>query len=260
MIRHGEAESNLTESIRSAVDTTDALTEKGEQQLTAAAQDLKDKNIDLIVASPLMRTKQSAQQVCKALGLTDEQLVFDERLIELQAGATLEGKTWSDYQRQFSSEERAFIDAPAEGENRMDVVRRTAEWLFQTDSKYHGKNILVVSHLSVLFGLEVAAKGLKPAEAAKAKAEAEQAMFENAEVRELSFTPFPHNDKFELDFHRPYIDTIALFQGETQLVRVPDVFDCWFESGSMPYGQHHFMGENSDEFLKEYFPAQFIAE
>jgi len=258
MIRHGEAESNLTESIRSAVDTTDALTEKGEQQLTAAAQDLKDKNIDLIVASPLMRTKQSAQQVCKALGLTDEQLVFDERLIELQAGATLEGKTWSDYQRQFSSEERAFIDAPAEGENRMDVVRRTAEWLFQTDSKYHGKNILVVSHLSVLFGLEVAAKGLKPTEAAKVKAE--QAMFENAEVRELSFTPFPHNDKFELDFHRPYIDTIALFEGETQLVRVPDVFDCWFESGSMPYAQHHFMGENEDEFHEKYFPAQFIAE
>jgi len=258
MMRHGEAESNLTESIRSAIDTTDALTEKGKQQLVDAIKNLKDTHIDLIVASPLMRTKESAQLVKEALGFSDEQLVFDERLIELQAGATLEGKTWSEYQAQFSSEAGAFTDTPAEGENRMDVVRRTADWLFETDKKYQGKNILVVSHLSALFGLEVAAKGLNPEEAGNAKVT--QAMFENAEVRELSFTPFPHNDQFELDFHRPYIDNIALFAGETQLVRVPDVFDCWFESGSMPYGQHHFMGENSDEFLKEYFPAQFIAE
>jgi isoleucyl-tRNA synthetase len=258
MMRHGEAESNLTAAIRTAVDTTDALTDKGKKQIASAAADLQNKNIDLIVASPLLRTTQSAQLAKEALGLTDEQLVFDDRLIELQAGAALEGKTWSEYQAQFTSEERAFTDVPTEGENRMDVARRTADWLFEMDEKYQGKNILVVSHLSVLFGLEIAAKGLNPQEAAHAKAT--QAMFENAEVRELSFTPFPHNDKFELDFHRPYIDDIALFAGETQLVRVPDVFDCWFESGSMPYAQHHFMGENEAQFHKEYFPAQFIAE
>lgn len=258
MIRHGEAESNLTESIRSAVDTTDALTERGKQQLSAAAENLKDTHIDLIVASPLMRTRQSAQQIKEALNLSDEQLVFDERLIELQAGAALEGKTWLEYQAQFSSEAAAFVDTPTEGENRMDVVRRAAAWLFETDARYQGKNILVVSHLSVLFGLEVAAKGLNPVEAVEAKVT--RTMFENAEVRELLFTPFPHNDAFELDFHRPYIDTIELFEAGTQLVRVPDVFDCWFESGSMPYAQHHFMGENEEEFKKEYFPAQFIAE
>ena len=258
MMRHGEAESNLTQSIRSSVDTTDALTARGKEQLATAVKAVQGKNIDLIVASPLMRTKQSAQLIKEALGLSDDQLVFDDRLIELQAGEMLEGKTWSEYQAQFASEERAFVDLPPEGENRMDVVRRTADWLFQTDKQYQGKNILVVSHLSVLFGLEVAAQGLRPEEAAQAKST--QAMFENAEVRELSFTAFPHNDAFELDFHRPYIDTIALFQGDTQLVRVPDVFDCWFESGSMPYGQHHFMGGDEQTFLKEYFPAQFIAE
>jgi len=258
MMRHGEAESNLTGAIRSALDTTDALTEKGKEQLTVAIENLKDKNIDLIVASPLMRTKESAQLVKEALGLSNAQLIFDERLIELQAGPTLEGKTWSEYQAQFTSEERAFVDAPKEGENRMDVVRRAADWLFEADVQYAGKTILVVSHLSSLFGLEAAAKGFNPGQAVKEKMS--QAMFENAEIRELSFTPFPHNDKYELDFHRPYIDTIELFEGETKLVRVPDVFDCWFESGSMPYGQRHFMGENEEEFLKEYFPAQFIAE
>jgi len=258
MMRHGEAESNLTGSIRSALDTTDALTEKGKEQLAAAVENLKDKNIDLVVASPLMRTKESAQLVKEALGLSDKQLIFDERLIELQAGPALEGKTWSEYQAQFSSEERAFIDPAPEGENRMDVVRRVAQWLFETDKKYAGKHILVVSHLSSLFGLEMAAQGCNPEVAAKEKQT--RTMFGNAEVRELSFTSFPHNDKFELDFHRPYIDDVELFEGGTKLERVPDVFDCWFESGSMPYGQRHFMGENEDEFLKEYFPAQFIAE
>jgi isoleucyl-tRNA synthetase len=258
MMRHGEAESNLTGSIRSALDTTDALTEKGKEQLTGAIKNLRDKNIDLIVASPLMRTKESAQMVKEVLGLSDDQLVFDERLIELQAGPTLEGKTWTEYQAQFETEERAFVDTPTEGENRMDVVRRVADWLFETEKKYQGKNILVVSHLSSLFGLETAARGSNPEQAAKEKLSL--AMFENAEIRELTFTSFPHNDNYELDFHRPYIDNIELFEGETKLERVPDVFDCWFESGSMPYAQRHFMGENEDEFLKEYFPAQFIAE
>jgi isoleucyl-tRNA synthetase len=258
MMRHGEAESNLTSTIRSAIDTTDALTEKGKEQLAAAGSQLKEKHIDLIVASPLMRTKQSAQFIKETLGLSDEQLVFDDRLIELQAGAALEGKTWSDYEAQFATPGESFTGTATEGETRSDVTRRVADWLFETDAQYQGKNILVVSHLSSLFGLEIAAQGCTPEQAFAAKSKA--VMFENAEVRELSFTQFPHNDNYELDFHRPYIDDIELFEGETKLVRVPDVFDCWFESGSMPYAQRHFMGENEDEFLKEYFPAQFIAE
>ncbi len=257
-MRHGEAESNLTGSIAAALESTDTLTEKGQKQLATTIELLQDKGIDLIVSSPLLRTRESARVVAEGLGLSDEQLVFDDRLIELQAGAHLEGKTWSEYQAQFTSEEQGFFETLPEGENRMDVIRRVSQWLFETDAKYQGKTILVVSHLSALFGLETAAKGLRPEEAVREKLQ--QKMFENAEVRELLFTPFPHNERYELDFHRPYIDEIELFVGETKLVRVPDVFDCWFESGSMPYAQRHYMGENEGEFLKEYFPAQFIAE
>lgn len=258
MMRHGEAESNLTGTIRAALDTTDDLTEVGKEQMAAAAVQLKDKNIDLIVASPLLRTKESARLIKEALGLADEQLVFDERLVELQTGAALEGQTWSEYQAQFQSEQSAFLENPREGENRMDVVRRAADWLFETDAKYQGKTILVVSHLSALFGLEMAAQGNNPEQAAKAKLL--QPEFKNAEVRELAYTPFPHNDLLELDFHRPYIDEVVLQEDGVQLERVADVFDCWFESGAMPYAQRHYMGENETEFLAEYFPAQFIAE
>lgn len=45
----------------------------------------------------------------------------------------------------------------------------------------------------------------------------------------------------------------------TYLERVPEVFDCWFESGSMPYAQNHYPFENSETF-NEKFPADFIAE
>jgi isoleucyl-tRNA synthetase len=82
----------------------------------------------------------------------------------------------------------------------------------------------------------------------------------NAQLRTHQFVNFPHNDHYELDYHRPYIDEIDLYEGDVKLERIPDVFDCWFESGSMPYAQHHFMGEDKVDFEKNCFPAQFIAE
>jgi isoleucyl-tRNA synthetase len=53
--------------------------------------------------------------------------------------------------------------------------------------------------------------------------------------------------------------TIPSRQGKGVLRRVDEVFDCWFESGSMPYAQQHYPFENADRF-EEGFPADFIAE
>ncbi|KAJ3038350.1 isoleucine--tRNA ligase [Rhizophlyctis rosea] len=63
------------------------------------------------------------------------------------------------------------------------------------------------------------------------------------------------------NIHREFIDhiTIPSKKGKGVLKRVPDVFDCWFESGSMPYAQQHYPFENRDKFEKS-FPADFIAE
>lgn len=63
------------------------------------------------------------------------------------------------------------------------------------------------------------------------------------------------------DLHREYIDdiTIPSEQGKGELHRVSEVFDCWFESGSMPYAQQHYPFENKDKF-ENGFPADFIAE
>ncbi|KAI2615725.1 isoleucyl-tRNA synthetase [Hypomontagnella submonticulosa] len=64
------------------------------------------------------------------------------------------------------------------------------------------------------------------------------------------------------DIHRDKIDgiTIPSKKGKGQLRRVDEVFDCWFESGSMPYASNHFPFENSDNFHDGNFPADFIAE
>ncbi len=61
------------------------------------------------------------------------------------------------------------------------------------------------------------------------------------------------------DLHRPYIDDIVITEGGEEFRRVEDVFDCWFESGSMPFAQVHYPFENKDWF-EHHFPADFIVE
>ena len=65
----------------------------------------------------------------------------------------------------------------------------------------------------------------------------------------------------DIELHRPYIDavTIKCPKCGKEMHRVPDVIDCWFDSGSMPFAQHHYPFENKETFEKQ-FPAQFISE
>ncbi len=64
-----------------------------------------------------------------------------------------------------------------------------------------------------------------------------------------------------VEFHRPYIDEIQLNCPECgkKMQRVPEVLDCWFDSGAMPFAQHHYPFENQDLFEQQ-FPAEFISE
>jgi isoleucyl-tRNA synthetase len=61
------------------------------------------------------------------------------------------------------------------------------------------------------------------------------------------------------DLHRHFIDDLTFTENGQTFRRIPEVFDCWFESGSMPYAQSHFPFENKEETLRA-FPADFIAE
>ena len=76
-----------------------------------------------------------------------------------------------------------------------------------------------------------------------------------AELKELS-----DNCPDDIELHRPYIDAVT-FPCECggTMKRVPEVIDCWFDSGAMPFAQHHYPFENKDLFEAQ-FPADFISE
>lgn len=77
-----------------------------------------------------------------------------------------------------------------------------------------------------------------------------------AELRELS-----DNCPEDIELHRPYIDavTIRCPHCGKEMHRVPEVIDCWFDSGSMPFAQYHYPFENK-ELFESHFPADFISE
>ena len=77
-----------------------------------------------------------------------------------------------------------------------------------------------------------------------------------AELKELS-----HNCPDDIELHRPYVDqvTIPCPHCGKEMHRVPEVIDCWFDSGAMPFAQHHYPFENKELFESQ-FPADFISE
>ncbi len=77
-----------------------------------------------------------------------------------------------------------------------------------------------------------------------------------AELKEMS-----GNCPEDIELHRPYIDavTIRCPKCGKEMHRVPEVIDCWFDSGAMPFAQHHYPFENKELFEKQ-FPADFISE
>ncbi len=71
-------------------------------------------------------------------------------------------------------------------------------------------------------------------------------------------SPVPEN----IELHRPYIDKVGIAcpKCSKNMKRTPEVIDCWFDSGSMPFAQWHYPFENEEIFDKELFPADFICE
>lgn len=255
LMRHGESESNVKHVLNSDPQVVNGLTETGKSQIETTLKNL-DGNIDMIFYSPLQRAKETALMVKEALGLSDAVCYEDARLRELGMGA-FEGADIDVKAAAFKNPQEEFIQSVNGSETLTELKIRVGEFLYEIERIHKGKRILIVSHGDPLWMLESVAKGVDQ----KGALELGESYIKNAEVRELSFVLLPHNDHYELDFHRPYIDEIELRDTDgTKLVRVPDVFDCWFESGSMPYAQHHYPFEHADTFTKDKFPAQFIAE
>ena len=85
----------------------------------------------------------------------------------------------------------------------------------------------------------------------------QHAVGSRAELAEMSGNP----DDANVELHRPYIDEVKIKCPKCggQMTRIPEVLDCWFDSGAMPFAQHHYPFENKDLFEQQ-FPADFISE
>lgn len=221
VMRHGEAVFNALHVKDPQGDPENHLTENGIKEVKSQSEKLKKEQIDFIFHSPFIRTKETAEIVKSELGLDGNSIIEDERLHE------------------YNESDFSF------------VRERVGQFIFEIEKKYSNKNILIISHGCPIWVLQSIAS-LKTEEEFE-----EKQMLNTAEAEELSFVPFAHNEKYELDLHRPFIDNIELIdeKGES-LTRVKEVMDVWFDSGAMPFAQDNYPFSTNEIA----FPADYISE
>ncbi|MDP2655890.1 MAG: class I tRNA ligase family protein [bacterium] len=246
VMRHGEAE-NITHKMFDGTDSRKfGLTEKGKKEVETSIEKIKDRNISYLYTSPFTRTRETAEVIAETLGISKEKIIVDERLHELNMG-DFDGT--SDFEAFFSyRNSHGYAEVFPNGESYQDAKNRFGAVLYDLEGKYLDSVILIITHG---IGLETL-----PTIVSGASAEESKKMFtvepHTAEIRELAFVTLPHNENYELDLHRPYIDDVVLISEKgTELRRVPEVMDVWFDSGAMPFAQ---------DPKNVQYPADFICE
>ncbi|NTV21948.1 MAG: class I tRNA ligase family protein [Candidatus Yonathbacteria bacterium] len=260
VMRHGEADHNVLGIMSGLPENPHHITEKGKEQARASARRMQEDGFvpDMIVVSPLVRTRETADIVVETLGLSSDVIVIDERIKEYDFGS-LEGQPNPPYGSIFA-DTREWIEKerPGGGESNLIVKKRAGDALYAYEQMHTGKKILFVTHDGTARMLASAAEGLTVDDMVTRFSSPADFLTTGA-YKVFSFIPLPHNTEHELDVHRPYIDEIVLEKEGKEYRRVVDVFDCWFESGSMPFAQFGYPARNTELFTKN-FPADFIAE
>ena len=267
VMRHGEAESNFKNGIICCnVDDKDSLTDLGKKQVIESLKLLKDKKIDLIISSDFLRTRETAEVVKKEMN-TREEIFFDKRLREFNVGE-FEGKTWKEYD-DIASGRYNYTYAAKGGESWKQIRKRVLSLVYEVEEKYKDKSILIISHAAPMRAIFAGVESVNNDEFIKKLKNKEFASFNNAEIKKLEFIPLPHNENYELDLHKPYIDEVKLVcthsTGSGQvcggdLKRVKEVMDVWLDSGAMPFAQDHYPFENKKWVDGPGYPADFISE
>ncbi|MFA6274386.1 MAG: class I tRNA ligase family protein, partial [Candidatus Paceibacterota bacterium] len=257
IMRHGESESNIGDIYKYDKSESFPLTEKGKTQVSEKIKNFKEK-IDIFISSPLVRTKKSSEIFCGINNFPIEKVIYDERVKEQTADSSFNGKPRLAVKEYYDNQ---YIEKPQEiitdGESFAQVIKRVGDFIYEIDSKYQNKNIFIMSHGIAFRAFEFITQGYTFEYLAKTGS---ISMLKNAEIKELNFVPLPHNDNYELDLHRPYIDKVILVdENGEEHKRIPEVIDCWFESGSMPFAQDHYPFKNLD-WKNNNFPAGFVAE
>lgn len=251
VMRHGQTDHNVRQEWNCNINTPDPLTELGVSQVENVAKDF-DGDFDIVITSPYSRTKESARIFLETKGSSVE-VVEDARLGEWAVGEEFNGRPFSEYFAVRNTSEDRYGFKTVDGESYIDVLIRAGEFLYDIEQQYQGKKILIVTHGAIARALELHSQGISFSSLYNNTRDYKN--FENADLRKVDFVPLPHNEQFELDLHKPYIDQVELYKDGEKLTRVKEVIDVWFDSGSMPFAQSHY------PFSKELlYPADFISE
>jgi isoleucyl-tRNA synthetase len=255
-VRHGESEGNLIPIYQGNAPGTD-LTKTGKAQAAATGELLSTQEVRAVYASPLARAHQTALAIAEHSG---GNVVTDERLREVQFGE-YEGKTVDFDDLAFVKARRAHKlkeNSPESiyhfpGMETWDEVQdRLSTFLQEVLPKHRGEHIVVVTHADVLQNAKH--------------------FFSKENPGKISHQPYPryaephvfywdHERGAQMDLHKDTVDDITWKDAEGSVYRrIPEVLDCWFESGSMPYAQSHYPFSHAAQELPPGFPADFIAE
>jgi isoleucyl-tRNA synthetase len=264
-IRHGESENNVADILNGDQSKVSHLTALGKKEAGDAAKKLKSEKIDVIYASPFMRTQETAAIIAEAIGYPKDKIITDSRLRE-QGFGELEGHDGGEYNNLFESREDYFTKPEKGVETRYQAKQRVGSFLEEVDRTQKGKNIIVVSHSGPIWMMISAADGLDMRQTLALKPRGQELMA-NASFTEATLRHIPRNHNYELDLHKPYIDEVKLSCAcGGEMKRVKEVMDVWFDSGAMPFAEDHYPFENKKLidgglFKKaKGYPADFISE
>jgi isoleucyl-tRNA synthetase len=248
LVRHGEAENNVKEILSCYPEKNEwHLTENGKNAVSVVAEQLKNENIDIILSSPLLRTRETAEIISKATGV---EVLIEENLRETEMGK-FNGNGWDTWKK--IKEKYQFEQENLEGvETHVQVKKRMEAFLEDVNKKYQGKNIVVVSHGDPLRSLKNICQGKEISETLKEDYPA------NACLIKVYSKPF--------DLHKPFIDDVKFkCRCGGEMERVSEVLDVWFDSGSMPTAQFFYPNQATKEDKEKiesggYYPADYISE
>ncbi len=160
ILRHGQAVSNVKEIASCWPEKTKfPLTKKGKVQIKTAAEKLKEKKINLIFSSDILRTKQTAEIVSEKLEIEPK---YDKRLREYDVGI-FNDRPLSEFREFLVDKDRLKIASP-KGENYTKIAERMFDFFKELEKKYSGKTILIISHQVPLTLLEAKLKGVSDEE------------------------------------------------------------------------------------------------
>lgn len=254
IMRHGEAHHNVEGIEECGMDPENHLTNLG----TLQVNDTKNKNnvdFDVIISSPFIRTMETAKIMAG-----EKDIIINDLFREINVGY-FDKQSSDNIYKELGDKYLKLNTKLGGGESHGDVMNRTMKGIMNLEKEYEGKKILIVTHGAPMRMIATGGELITEEELIADELSNDTRLYpKNAEIRKLNLKLVPRDESGRINLHRPYIDEVVLKSTNgKEMRRVEYVFDCWFESGAMPYAQLHYPFENKDLFKKN-FPADFIAE